>query len=159
MEVAADGMSEFSYHYKGGIAHFKDGLSSRIDQDWVVPNIQKSPCLHLLRFLVFSLVWSKPFPASKLSSHDFVMPRVFDDRPRCIEFWLSNKREVDLRVVADSEEEEVQMYDFRLDDLGNYMHITDGYWVKPHLIRPDSNFEIFRFSNPTTLVSVASDVT
>ena len=23
------------------------------------------------------------------------------------------------------------------------MHITDGYWIKPHLIRPDSSFEIF----------------
>ena len=56
MEVAPDGMSEFSYHYKGGVAHFKDALSSRIDQDWVVPKIQKSPCLHLLRFLIFSCV-------------------------------------------------------------------------------------------------------
>ena len=159
MEVAPDGMSEFSYHYKGGVAHFKDALSSRIDQDWVVPKIQKSPCLHLLRFLIFSLVWSKPFSASKLSSRDFAMPRPFDGRARCIEFWLSNKREADLKVVADSEEEEVQMYEFQLDDLGHYMHITDGYLIKPHLISPNSNFEIFRFSNPTTLVSVASHTT
>ena len=41
IDVAPEGMSEFSYHYKGGIAHFKDALSSRIDQDWIVPDIQK----------------------------------------------------------------------------------------------------------------------
>ena len=159
IDVAPEGMSEFSYHYKGGIAHFKDALSSRIDQDWIVPDIQKSPCMHLLRFLVFNVQWSKPFPASKLSSHDFVMPRPFDGRARCIEFWLSNKNESELKVVANSEEEEVQMYDFQLDDPGHSMHITDGYWIKPHLIRPDSSFEIFRFSNPTTLVTIASSTT
>jgi hypothetical protein len=87
------------------------------------------------------------------------MPRPFDGRARCIEFWLSNKTETDLRVGADSEEEEVQIYEFQLDDLGHYMHITDGYWIKPHLISPDSNFEILRFSNPASLVSVASDPT
>jgi hypothetical protein len=87
--------------------------------------------------LIFSLAWSKPFPASKLSSRDFVMPRPFDGRARCIEFWLSNKREADLRVVADSEEEEVQMYEFQLDDMGHHMHLTEGYWIKPHLISPD----------------------
>ena len=124
-----------------------------------MPDIQKSPCMHLLRFLVFNVQWSKPFPASKLSSHDFVMPRPFDGRARCIEFWLSNKNESELKVVANSEEEEVQMYDFQLDDPGHSVHITDGYWIKPHLIRPDSSFEIFRFSNPTTLVTVASSTT
>jgi hypothetical protein len=78
IKIAPDGMSEFTYHYKGGVAHFKDAVSSHLDQDWVVPNIQTSPCLHLLRFLIFNLQWSKPFPASKISSRDFVIPRPFD---------------------------------------------------------------------------------
>ena len=102
-------MSEFSYHYKGGVAHFKDALSSRMDQDWVVPNILTSPCLHLLRFLIFNVQWSKPFPTSKVALHDFVIPRPFDGRARCLEFWISTN---EVRVVANSEEEEVQMYEF-----------------------------------------------
>jgi hypothetical protein len=152
-EIAPDGMSEFSYHYKGGIAHFKDALSSHIDQDWIVPNIQKSPCLHLLRFLIFNLQWSNTFPAFKVSSRDFVIPRPFDGRARCIEFWISTN---EVKAVADSEEEEVQTYKFQLDDQGHSMYVTDGYWIKPHLISPDSSFEIFRFDNPTALVTLAS---
>jgi hypothetical protein len=136
MKAARAGMSEFSYHYRGGIAHFKDAVSSRIDQDWAVPTTQKSPCVHLLRFLVFSLAWSKPFPTSKLARRDFVMPRPFDGRARGIEFWLSNKRETDIRVVADSEKEEVQTYEFQLDDLGHCMHITDGDTIRESGDRP-----------------------
>lgn len=132
-EIAPDGMSEFSYHYKGGVAHFKDAPSSYVDQDWIASGTDKQPCLHLLRFLIFNLGWSSPFPASKLSSRDFVIPRPFNGRARCIEFWIST---VEVRAVADSEEEEVQTYEFQLDEPSHSLYITDGYWINLTLSAP-----------------------
>lgn len=114
-----------------------------------MPSTQTSPALHLLRFLIFNLQWSKPFLASKLAEHDFVIPRQFDGRARCFEFCISTN---ELHAVADSDEEEVQMYKIGLNDSSHFLYISDGYWFKPP-VNPKSNFEIFRLSDPTKLIT------
>lgn len=144
-EILLSGVQEFSYHYYGGVAHFKDNPESPVDRKTGLPTILDYPALHLLRYEVYSVFPFEPHNSSEVAD-GFVLPLIFDDKPRAFEFVVSTESNID--VVNTENADHQKLYKFNLDDSGVNLFITDGFWLaKPS--RPDVLTNIFRYDDPT----------
>ena len=124
-----NGIHEFTYHYRSGISHFKDGID-KVDQKRNIPTLLNNAALHLLRFTIRTLDIFEVQDVSKVGSKDFVLPNPFDGNARALEFAVS-RISGPWTVINDQGKEPVNTYKIPLTDPNVSFHIADAIWHRP----------------------------
>jgi hypothetical protein len=147
-----EGVSEFSYHYRAGISHFKNSLK-RIDQKRNAPTLFDNPALRLFRFVLYSLKSFNIQDVTKITEKDFVLPIVFDGKARGFELVIS-KILGKLNATNIQGKDPVHTYKIILEDKNVSFHIADCLWNRPPSVKGTPLFEIFRYDDPANNISV-----
>ncbi len=136
-------IQEFTYHYNGGVAHYKTTDPKYLDQIKELPCLQESKGLDLLTYTIFSLSPWKPHDAENIAETDYVLKHPFNEMPRDIQITLSN--DPDVRMTNIGKAKMLTVDTFPLKEPRVYMTVVDSV----HRERSDNPILITQLYRPT----------
>lgn len=83
------GLQEFSYHYLGGVMHFKHRDLGYMEQERRVHTLSPSYLIKVLRLIIYDIQHLEPY-TKKVTSHDFVFPPEWSGKPRILSVYLAH---------------------------------------------------------------------
>jgi hypothetical protein len=148
-------VEDFTYHYNGGVAHYKTTLPGHMDQIHKLPTLQTSKGLNLITYTIFTLTPMKPYDLTKIHPTDLVLKYPFNDTPRDIQILLSNDSDVKITNVGSAKL--LSYITFPLDEAHVYMTIVDN--VRTELnTNPTIVTQLYRATDPTEFLRKPEDI-
>jgi hypothetical protein len=146
------GITEFTYHYRSGISHFKN-KNDYVDPKRNIPTLNKDFALQLFRYTIFLLDVYKPENNPIIINKDFVLPINFDKKARGLELAISRVKGP-WKVTNTQGDEPVSTYILELEDPNVFFVLSDSVWNRGPMINMENpSFEIFRYNNPIENIS------
>lgn len=146
-ELLKEGILEFSYHYRGGVSHYKEPRQKYIDRQYNLPKIDDKGGLHLLILKIHSLTGFKANNKSKIKNGDIVLRHSFNDKSREISFMLLKDSHFKIKNIK-ANSKTLKTYKVRINDNKICLGIYDvELMLKPeHLVY---GVQLFRYDDPT----------
>lgn len=139
-------VQDFTYHYNGGVAHYKTTLPGYMDQIRKLPTLHSSNALDLLTYTIFTLIPMHPVDKTKVNTTDFVLEYPFNEMPRDIQITMSADPDVKITNIGPSKL--LNHTTFPLDEPNVYMTLCD-YVRRERNDNPILVTQLYRASDPT----------
>jgi hypothetical protein len=117
-------IDDFTYHYNGGVAHYRTTLPEHMDQIRNLPTLQTSKGLDLVTYTIFTLAPMKPYEVTKIQASDLILKYPFNDIPRDFQVLLTN--DPDVRITNIGSAKLLSSTTLPLDEPNVYVTIVDN---------------------------------